>query len=92
MRVNLKKKDLLDKIYKNIGFPKNVSENIVNDIFKIIMENLKNNDCLKISKFGTFKVRTKKARIGRNPKNKVEAMISSRKVVTFKPSKELKNI
>ena len=90
MRVNLKKKDLLDKIYKNIGFPKNVSENIVNDIFKIIIENLTNNDCLKISKFGTFKVRTKKARIGRNPKNKVEAMISSRKVVTFKPSKEFK--
>ena len=91
MRVNLKKKDLLDKIYKNIGFPKNVSENIVNDIFKIIIENLTNNDCLKISKFGTFSLRTKKSRIGRNPLTKENKVISSRNVILFKPSKEFKN-
>ena len=46
---------------------------------------------VKISSFGTFKVNKKKERIGRNPKTKIEAMISARKVIKFKPSLELKN-
>ena len=47
---------------------------------------------LKISKFGTFSVRNKKSRIGRNPKTKENKIISSRDVVLFKPSKEFKEI
>ena len=57
----------------------------------MIIENIKNNEKLKISKFGTFSIRQKKSRIGRNPKTKVEKTISARKVILFKPSKEFKD-
>ena len=85
---NIKKKDLINSLFKNIGFPKIVCENIVIEIFNLIKKNLMNNDSIKISKFGTFTKKFKKERIGRNPKTKEEKKISSRYVVVFKPSKE----
>ncbi len=91
MRVNLTKKDLINSVYMQIGFSKNISENILDDIMNIIIENLKKNKKIKISKFGTFSVRGKKSRIGRNPKTKEEKIISDRKVILFKPSKEFKS-
>jgi len=57
-----------------------------------IIENLKKNKKLKISKFGTFSIRNKKSRIGRNPLTKEKKVISSRNVVLFKPSKEFKDL
>ena len=74
-----------------IGFSKNISENLIDDFFSILTENLKNEKKLKLSKFGTFSIRQKKSRIGRNPKTKETKMISGRDVVLFKPSKEFKN-
>ncbi len=74
-----------------IGFSKNISENLLEDILNTIFENLKKNKKLKISKFGTFSVRNKKSRIGRNPLTKEKKMISDRNVVLFKPAKEFKN-
>jgi integration host factor subunit alpha len=75
-----------------IGFSKKVSENIIEDFFSLIIEFLKKEKKLKISKFGTFDIRLKKSRVGRNPKTKEIKNISKRNVVLFKPSKEFKNL
>ena len=92
LKKNINRKVLADKIYQNIGFAKVISENLVNDIFNIIISNIKKNEKIKITSFGTFIKRRKKKRIGRNPKTKEKKMISERNVVTFKPSKSFKNI
>ena len=91
MRSNLTKKDLVNSIYMQLGFSKKISESLIDEFFSMIIENIKNNEKLKISKFGTFSIRQKKSRIGRNPKTKVEKTISARKVILFKPSKEFKD-
>ena len=75
-----------------IGFSKNISENLIDDFLSTIMENLKNEKKLKLSKFGTFLIRSKKSRIGRNPKTKEQTTISDRDVVLFKASKEFKDL
>ena len=90
MRVNLTKKDLVNLIYMQIGFSKQISENLIEEFFSLIISNLVNEKKIKISKFGTFSIRQKKSRIGRNPKTKEKKIISDRKVVLFKPSKEFK--
>ena len=90
MRTNLTKKDLVNQVYMQLGFSKQVSENLINDFLATIILNIKNEKKLKLSKFGTFTIRQKKSRIGRNPKTKEVKIISSRDVVLFKPSKEFK--
>ena len=90
MRINLTKKDLINSIYMQIGFSKNISENLIDDFLSMIIENLKSEKKLKISKFGTFSIRGKKSRIGRNPLTKENKIISDRNVVLFKPSKDFK--
>ena len=91
-RINLTKKDLINSVYMQIGFSKNISENLIDDFFASITENLKNEKKLKLSKFGTFTIRSKKSRIGRNPKTKEQKNISDRDVVLFKASKEFKDL
>ena len=91
MRINLTKKDLVNQVYMQIGYSKQISESLIDDFFSLIITNLENEGKIKISKFGTFSIRTKKPRIGRNPKTKVETTISKRNVVLFKPSKEFKD-
>jgi len=90
MRINLTKKDIINSLYMQIGYSKKISENLLEDVFELILENIKRHKIVKIAKFGTFILREKKSRIGRNPKTKEKKMISQRKVVLFKPSKELK--
>ena len=90
MRINLTKKDLVNLVYMQLGFSKLISENLIEDFLKIIENNLKTEKKLKLSKFGTFSVREKKSRLGRNPKTKEEKTISKRNVLLFKPSKEFK--
>ena len=92
MRINLTKKDLVNSIYMQLGFSKKISENLIEDFFTIIFDNIKNNSKLKLSKFGTFSLRLKNERTGRNPKTKEEKKISARKVILFKPSKEFKDL
>ena len=92
MRVNLTKKNLINSIYMQIGFSKKISENLLEDTMQTIIENLKKNKKLKISKFGTFSIRNKKSRTGRNPLTKEKKIISSRNVVLFRPSKEFKDL
>ncbi len=90
MRKNLTKKDLVNQIYMQIGFSKQISESLIDDFFSMIVKNLENESKIKISNFGTFSIRLKESRIGRNPKTKEEKTISKRKVVLFKPSKEFR--
>ena len=90
MRINLTKKDLINLIYMQVGFSKQITENLVDEFFSIIFLNLCKKNSIKISKFGTFLIRSKNSRIGRNPKTKEEKEISKRDVVLFKPSKEFK--
>ena len=87
---NFTRKNLSNKIYKVLGFSKNLSQKIVDDFFEILVSEIIKSNRVKISSFGTFKVINKKERIGRNPKTKIEAKISPRKVVTFKPSMFIK--
>ena len=90
MRINLTKKDLVNLIYMQLGFSKQISENLIDDFFLTIINNLLKEKTLKLSKFGTFSIRQKKSRIGRNPKTKEEKNISKRNVVLFKASKEFR--
>ena len=89
MRVNLTKKDLVNLVYMQIGFSKQISENLIDEFFSSIILNLKNEKKIKISKFGTFTIRKKKKRIGRNPKTLEKFEISARKSLIFTPSKNL---
>ena len=90
MRINLTKKDLINQIYMQIGFSKQISESLIDDFLSLFVENLIKEKKIKLSKFGTFTIREKKERIGRNPKTKENKIIKARKVVLFKPSKEFK--
>ena len=90
MRINLTKKDLVNTVYMQIGFSKQISENLINEFFSLIILNLEKGEIIKISNFGTFSIRSKNKRIGRNPKTKESKVISERNVVLFKPSKEFK--
>ena len=92
IKKNFTRKDLSSKIYHNIGFSKNFSSGIIDNFFESLISELIISNKIKISSFGTFKVIDKRERIGRNPKTKVEAKISPRKVVKFKPSLLVKKI
>ena len=91
MRDNLTKKEIINSIYMQIGYSKKICETLIDDFFDILLENLIKNQKVKISGFGTFFLKKKRERIGRNPKTKEKATISSRNVVLFKPSKQLKS-
>ena len=90
MRINLTKKDLVNLVYMQVGFSKQISINLIEELFSLIISNLIKEKRIKISKFGTFLIRQKRSRVGRNPKTKEEKMISLREVVLFKASKDFK--
>ena len=85
MRVNLTKREIINSIYMQLGFSKKISENLLEDFLSIILNELKKNKKVKISNFGTFTIRFKKSRIGRNPKTLKQTIISDRNVILFKP-------
>ena len=91
MRINLTKKDIINSVYMQIGFSKKISEILLEDILSNITNNLIKYKKIKIGNFGTFSVRLKKSRIGRNPKTKEKKLISKRNVVLFRPSNNFKN-
>tara|TARA_B100001750_G_C15231332_1_gene458272 strand:- start:114 stop:413 length:300 start_codon:yes stop_codon:yes gene_type:complete len=92
MRINLTKKEIVNAIYMQIGFSKKISENLLEDVFQIILNNIITDKKVKIAKFGTFLLRKKNQRVGRNPKTKEEKIIPERNVILFRPSKELKKV
>ena len=91
MRVNLTKKEIINSIYMQIGFSKRIAESLLEDFLSILLNELIKNKKVKIPKFGTFVLRYKKSRIGRNPKTLEKKIIRDRNVVLFKPSKEFKD-
>ena len=92
IRINLTKKEIINSIYMQIGFSKKISENLLEDFLSILLEEIIKNKKVKIPKFGTFTLRYKPSRVGRNPKTLEKKIISERNVILFKPSKELKKI
>ncbi|MFA5354412.1 MAG: integration host factor subunit alpha [Thermodesulfovibrionales bacterium] len=86
------KADIVNMVFERVGLPKNESHEIVEVVFDTIKQTLIAGESIKISGFGTFNVRKKGARIGRNPKTKEEVEISPRRVVTFKASDQLKGL
>ena len=91
MRVNLTKKEIINSIYMQIGFSKKIAESLLEDFLSILLNELIKNKKVKIPKFGTFVLRYKKSRIGRNPKTLEKKIITDRNVVLFKPSKDFKS-
>tara|TARA_Y100001935_G_C17246092_1_gene478396 strand:+ start:51 stop:386 length:336 start_codon:yes stop_codon:yes gene_type:complete len=81
---------LSEAVFKNVGLSRNESSALVDTVFNEILKSLIEGDDVKISSFGTFIVRNKKERIGRNPKTGEEVPISARSVVTFRASNVLK--
>ena len=88
MRINLTKKEIINSIYMQLGFSKKICENLLEDFFLIFLEELINYKKVKISNFGTFILRYKKSRLGRNPKTLEKVEVPEKKSVLFKCSKE----
>lgn len=86
------KADIVNLVFEKVGLPRNEAQEIVETVFDTIKETLIAGESIKVSGFGTFNVRKKGARIGRNPKTKEEVEIKPRRVVTFKASDQLKEV
>jgi integration host factor subunit alpha len=84
------KVDIVENIYEKVGFSKKEVAKIVETIFDLIKENLQKEEKIKISGFGNFVVRKKRARRGRNPQTGDDIQITPRRILTFKPSQVLK--
>lgn len=82
---------LSEAVFKNVGLSRNESATLVDSVFGEILKSLIQGNDVKISSFGTFVVRQKKERIGRNPKTGQEVPITARSVVTFRASNVLKS-
>jgi len=85
------KVDIVSSVYEKVGFSKKEAVRVVETLFDIVKEALERGEKVKISGFGNFSVRSKRARRGRNPQTGDDIEISSRKILTFKPSQVLKN-
>ncbi len=90
IRNNLKKKDIAELINAKLGLPTSLNKKIIDDLIQILIVNLISFKQVKISNFGTFFLRKKNKRIGRNPKNNKSYEISERNVVTFNNSDDFK--
>ncbi len=86
------KADLVDKIFEKIGLSKKEAQEIIEILFDTMKHTFVEGESVKISGFGTFNVRNKVARRGRNPKTGEELEISPRKVITFRASNQLKDV
>ncbi len=84
------KADIVDTVYQRVGFSKRESAEIVETVFEIMKETLERSENIKVSGFGSFVIRQKRTRRGRNPQTGKEMEITPRKVLTFKPSMVLR--
>ncbi len=90
-RKTLTRADLSEAVYQNVGLSRSESAQLVDDMIELMSKALEKDKIVKLSSFGTFHVRSKNQRIGRNPKTGVEVPITARKVLVFKPSNVLKD-
>ncbi len=88
---NFTRDDIAESLHNEFGLTKKDCILFVNDILDIIIEGLKANGYVKIHNFGSFKIKRKNSRLGRNPKTKKEVIINERNVLTFKASKSVIN-
>lgn len=86
----LTRADLTESVFKSVGLSRNESAQMVEDILEEMAAALGNGETVKLSSFGTFQVRQKAQRIGRNPKTGEEVPIAPRRVLVFRPSHVLK--
>ena len=86
------KADIVEQVYQKIGFSKKEATQLVELVFDSLKNELRDGDKIKISGFGNFLVKKKDSRVGRNPQTGEQLTISSRRVLTFKPSQVLKAI
>jgi integration host factor subunit alpha len=84
------KADIADAIFEKVGLSKKEAQDIIEIIFDTLKQTFKEGESVKVSGFGTFHVRKKAARKGRNPKTGQDLEISPRKVITFRASNKLK--
>ena len=88
---NVTRDEIAEYIYEEFGLTKRDCTEIVNDIIEKIIKGLIDSNFVKIHNFGTFKLKRKKSRIGRNPKTKKDVIIEERNIISFKPSKKFIN-
>jgi integration host factor subunit alpha len=86
----LTRADLIEALGREIGLPRNECSDMLESMLEHLAEALERGELVKLARFGNFAVRAKRARVGRNPKTGVEATITARKVVSFKPSQLLR--
>ena len=86
------KADIIDLVHEKIGFSRNEAAEVVEAALELLKEALERGERVQIVGFGSFMVRQKKERVGRNPKTGEEIVIAPRKVLTFKPSKILRDL
>ena len=91
MAKTLTRADLTESVYRNIGLSRNESSDLVESVLEEICSCLEEGEEVKLSSFGTFSVQAKRRRVGRNPKTGVEAVITPRRVLSFRPSHILKD-
>ena len=87
IKKNISRDDIAEAIHNEFGFSRKECVEMVNNIIDIIIDGLHKNKIVKIHNFGTFKIKRKSSRIGRNPKTKEEVIINDRNVISFKASK-----
>ena len=84
------KSDIVNRVYKEVGYSKKEAQGLVDLVFKVIKDTLAKGEKVKISGFGNFTIRDKKTRVGRNPQTGTSMEITARRVLTFRPSQVLK--
>ena len=87
----LTRMDLSEAVFREVGLSRNESSDLVETVLQSMSDALVDGESVKISSFGTFSVRDKAARIGRNPKTGEEVPIHPRRVLTFRPSHLMKD-
>ncbi|QUS35602.1 integration host factor subunit alpha [Falsirhodobacter algicola] len=87
----LTRMDLSEAVYREVGLSRNESSQLVESVLQHVSDALASGESVKISSFGTFSIRDKSARVGRNPKTGDEVPISPRRVLTFRPSHLMKD-
>jgi integration host factor subunit alpha len=88
----LTRADLTETLHREVGLSRTESADMVNSVLDLISEALVEGHSVKLSSFGTFMVRSKRERVGRNPKTGVEVPITPRRVLVFRPSQIMKNV
>ena len=89
-KITITRTELSEAVYQEVGLSRNESMDLLETVLKKISETLVTGESIKISSFGTFLIRSKSERIGRNPKTGIEVPITPRRVINFRPSQQLK--